>query len=461
MPAGNDTNIDKANSAAEGFQVIKEWFGASTPMKEPATNPYETYYSANFGHVFGKPYGFLGTADPSDRVFQNTMLRNNTIVNIIPGNSKFQDEKLVAVKKILKEAEDEAAGIKAKNLSPQDYEKQMIRLNQKYQDKLVGERSDMRTSIFEKDIPAFMQTFQQLAIQVGTAMFGANFVSSGLQELITGFKQDSMKRGFRVWTERATSVTESADNSYSSSMFEGVQDQISSMSKELQYMKGTFYGKSGEKTEVVSNDATAKQVGSTAAMAGTILTGSKLILPKFWAEGSFQRSYELSYRFVSPYGDNHSIFFNVMLPFLFLLACSIPRQDGPSGMKNPYMIQVDAPGYFSCPMGAVQSITFKKGGDNMWFNANGLPMVIEGSISIIDLYSALSIPNTYGEMMVNVGTRAYLNTLGGLTLYDTMDATIVNSLTNRLLSLAKLPTYPIVYVDDKINDFKRWAGISN
>ena len=458
---GGYNNNGSSNDVSDIAEVVKGWLGSSTVKKErPSTNPYSSYYKENFGYVFGRPFGFMGTTDPSDRVFQNTMLRNNTIVNIVPGVSQYQDDTLIKVKEILKKAEEEANNLRSKNLSPVEYEKAMIDLNKRYQDKLVGQRTDLRTSIFKKDIPGFLQSFQQLAIQVGTAMFGASFINSGIEMMIQGFTPDLMRRGFRVWTERATSVTESADNSYSSSMFEGVQDQISNLSKELSYMKGTFYGRGGEATTVVSNDATAQQVGSVATMAGTVLSGSKLILPKFWSDSSFQRSYEISYRFVSPYGDNQSIFFNVMLPFLFLLTCSIPRQDGPSGMKNPFMLQVDAPGFFSCPMGAVQSITFRKGGDNMWFNANGLPLMIEGSISVIDLYSALSIPNTYGEMLVNLGTRAYLNTLGGLTLYDTMDATLADSLTNRILSIAKAPTYPINILEETMADIRRVFGFT-
>jgi hypothetical protein len=242
-------------------------------------------------------------------------------------------------------------------------------------------------------------------------------------------------------------------------MFEQVQSQVSNISKEVQQITGNIIGRDGQAIKAESNNDVVATIASVVAQAGTVFSGANFILPKFWADSSFDRQYDVSFKFVSPYGDNLSVFFNVMLPFLFILSLSLPRQYGPSGKLYPYLVQVDAPGLFSCPMGAVTSITFKKGGDNMWFNSSGLPLVIEGSLNIIDLYSSITLPANYAETLVNMSTRAFLYNLGGLTLYDAIDSTLENSLTTRFLETFKLPFYSLDWTNDRINDVKRFLGL--
>jgi hypothetical protein len=427
-------------------------------------SPFAGYYSEKFGYVFGKPFSFLPNTDPSQRVFQGTMLKNNTIVNLVPGKSRYQASDIEKdIAPILKLADDAAKKAYSQyfNTDIVTYEEQMVKINRQYQGELISKGVDLRTSIFQKDIPGHLQYFQQLVTQTGIAMFGGTFLSTGISALLKGFAPDEKLRGYKLWTERATNVSESFENSYQSSVFEQYSKEITHLSSEVAYMTGTAMGRfNPATTTVTSNDNTAQQAASLVTLAGKVLTGSQLILPKFWSDGSFGRSYEISFKFMSPYGDNISCFNHVMLPFLFLLSLSVPKQDGPSGMSAPFMIQIDAPGFFSCPMGAVSSISFKKGGDNMWFNAAGLPLIIEGSMTVIDLYSALSLPGSYSENLVNIGTRAYLNTMAGLTLYNTMDATLEQQAENRLLQLAKLPSYPIALAKESVADMRRYFGVA-
>ena len=48
-------------------------------------NPYSNLYNDSAGFIFGKPLAFNPKADPNQRVFQRTLLRNDTIVNFVPG----------------------------------------------------------------------------------------------------------------------------------------------------------------------------------------------------------------------------------------------------------------------------------------------------------------------------------------------------------------------------------------
>ena len=433
-----------------------ESFGRGSSGKFKGTNPYSHYYSEKYGYVFGRPFGFLEDTDPCGRNFQTNMLRNNTIINITPGVPKFQEDSIAKVKETLAEITKELDAL------PEGPEKETksIELMLQGQQKLIKDGVDMRTSSFKKDIPNFLRTYKQLVTQIGVSIFGANFAGTGIDTIINSFNPSGTAQGFNLWCEKATSVSESSNNSYNASMFEQVQGNISQMSREIQNITGTIVGRNGESIHVESNNDIVSKIASTVSQAGTVLTGAQFILPKFWADSSFDRQYDVSFKFVSPYGDNLSVFFNVMLPFLFILSLSLPRQYGPSGKDFPFLVQVDCPGFFSCPMGAISSITFKKGGDNMWFNSAGLPLVIEGSINIIDLYASLTLPANYAETLVNMSTRAFLYNLGGLTMYDAIDSTLSQSLTTRFLETFKIPFYGLDWSTDKVLDVQRYLGLN-
>lgn len=431
-------------------------FGKGSSSKYSGANPYSHYYSEKYGYVFGRPFGFLEDTDPLGRNFQTNMLRNNTIINITPGVPKFQEDSIAKVKETL---EGIAKKLDALAEGPEK-EKESIRLMLQGQQDLIKSGVDMRTSSFKKDIPNFLRTYKQLVTQIGVSIFGANFAGTGIDTIINSFNPSGTAQGFNLWCEKATSVSESSNNSYNSSMFEQVQGNISQMSREIQNITGTIVGRNGEPIHVESNNDIVSKIASTVSQAGTVLTGAQFILPKFWADSSFDRQYDISFKFVSPYGDNLSVFFNVMLPFLFILSLALPRQYGPSGKDFPFLVQVDCPGLFSCPMGAISSITFKKGGDNMWFNSAGLPLVIEGSINVIDLYASLTLPANYAETLVNMSTRAFLYNLGGLTMYDAIDSTLSQSLTTRFLETFKIPFYGLDWTTDKVLDVQRYLGLN-
>lgn len=435
-------------------------FDKGSNTRYSGKNPYEGYYTESYGYVFGRPFGFLEDTDPFSRVFQSNMIRNNTIINITPGIPKFLSDDINKVKQKLDEATKALDDIAKGSGTPAEKEKASIEIMLKKQAELISEGADLRTSSFQKEIPGFLRTYKQLVTQIGVSIFGSKFTNTGIEDLLNnGLKTSSSSQGFNLWCEKATSVSESSNNSYNSSMFEQVQSQISNISKEVQQITGNIIGRDGQPIEVQSNNEVVSTIGSVVAQAGTLFTGSNFILPKYWQDSTFDRQYDISFKFVSPYGDNLSVFYNVMLPFLFLLSLAIPRQYGPSGKLYPYLIQMDAPGLFSCPMGAISSITFKKGGDNMWFNSSGLPLVIEGSVNVIDLYTALTLPANYAETLVNMSTRAFLYNLGGLTLYDAIDSTLENSLTTRLLETFKLPFYGLDWTNDRVNDIQRFLGI--
>jgi hypothetical protein len=110
-------------------------------------------------------------------------------------------------------------------------------------------------------------------------------------------------------------------------------------------------------------------------------------------------------------------------------------------------------------MGVITSFSFRKGGDEMLFNNRGLPLIIEGSMSITDLYSSLSLPLSYSQFTTNFGTTAFMNTLGGLSLYATMDRSVAQRFTNRVKDGITSAIAPYNIISEETLKLQRFFGM--
>jgi len=436
--------------------------GASSLNK----NPYEYYYKDGFGYIFGKPMAFNLKADPHQRIYQRTMLRNSTIVNIIPGVPYTDTAMISKAQAILDDHQIEVDAIIAQYSLATDLSRRNARLaelSQRTQDKLLSSKCDLRYFTFKQDLSNFKQAFQMMVERTGSAIFGwtKRNMSSMLSDAINIASTDDMlNRGFKLWVDKATSISESVENSFSASVLEQAQKSASNIARQIKFGGGAVGLLNSEgKTEIEGSDQTSVSAGRAADIASRSVGGAVFQFPQVFDDSKFTRSYDLSFRFVSPYGDDRSIFYNVIMPFMFILTCALPRQEGVSGLQSPFILQLDSPGYFSCPMGVITSLSFNKGGDEKLFNPRGLPLILEGSISVADLYSNLSMPMNYSQFATNIGTAAFLNTLGGLSLYATMDPTLSKNTLDYATSVLTKVTYPFSKADEEIAKVRRYFGI--
>jgi len=102
-----------------------------------------------------------------------------------------------------------------------------------------------------------------------------------------------------------------------------------------------------------------------------------------------------------------------------------PRQTGKRTFSNPFFIRAHMRGFFSIPMGIIESLTIKRGNEsNDW--VDGLPKTINCSIEIKDLTPTMMMGmNTSSFFGISAGNDQYiqyLNTLGGMTIQDQLSA---------------------------------------
>ena len=134
-------------------------------------------------------------------------------------------------------------------------------------------------------------------------------------------------------------------------------------------------------------------IASISENAESFLDGGKIVFPKIWSDSSFDRSYQLDFKFRSPDHDSLSIFLNVLKPYCKLLALTLPRalpNNDPNLYRSPFLVKAACKGLFSIDMGIISSMSVTKGAQCCW-NDDGLPTQIDVSISIDDLYSSMHL----------------------------------------------------------------------
>lgn len=252
------------------------------------------------------------------------------------------------------------------------------------------------------------------------------------------------------------SVSESFGNSTMESSLASTINGFSDQAKEITFLLGNSWGadaKEGIKSslndgilgnlanglgKVTQGTIIEKLISDTSV--SSILDGAKIVFPKLWSDASFDRSYSFSIKLRSPDHDDVSIFFNVLVPYIHLLALALPKglEDDPNSYKSPFLVRAYCKGMFNIDMGLISNMSVTRGATAQW-NDNGIPTQIDVEMSIEDLYSALYLTDS-GKSITsaitiasNTGMMDYLCNLAGLNLAD-MEFTRIIKMTSAILT---------------------------
>jgi hypothetical protein len=157
-------------------------------------------------------------------------------------------------------------------------------------------------------------------------------------------------------------------------------------------------------------------------MALVLSGNARFSLPEIWQDSSFERSYNLDFKFKSPYGHRLAIFENTLVPLLFLIGMTAPRQVGSSAYMSPFYIRAFSKGLFSCELGMVSSLGITRGEDRNDRTAEGFTRTISVTMSIKDVVPKLMMGMDAGVFGIlsskNVGFREYMALLAGVDMLD-------------------------------------------
>ena len=442
--------------------------------------------------VINVPYRYKSSADPGGRVFVRHMMMDAPLVSLRPGRATFRGggELRENFKKILGlESDAEVNDLIAGGVSAVEgvYNSQRRfgagsdsthyeSIREEIKRKEFGAptpnqilREGIRYVEFEEAVGEYISTVLTLASRVHASM---SQVSSELAFTPSSAADQARmnERGgfFTFWAENSTSVSESVNSEYGASFIEEMMNRGSGIAKEGEFFLG-LSGESGLGEAIVDNVAGFFDGGDNRAIIreiGAGIRGYKPSFPQMWKNSSFARSYNLSFKFFSPYGSPEAIFRNVYMPFIMLLAMSLPMTRSPGSFSEPFIFQVDAPGFFACDLGICTSLTFTKGGSEGLWTADGLPRVIEVTMAIDDLYPALTASHNVGSLKTNIGLMTFLDNLSGINLSISGERqTVYGALKERMNQVSNTGTPAVqsakAYLQDFYYDFSITRSLSN
>ena len=233
--------------------------------------------------------------------------------------------------------------------------------------------------------------------------FGNSTTESGLASTINGFSDQANEIKFLLGENSALSALMDAGSTLTDTIGNALSGSITDLA-------GGMLG----------------DLASTGV--STILTGGKIMFPKIWQDSSFDRSYSFSIKLRSPDHDSVSIFFNILVPYIHLLAHVLPvgMERDSNGYCTPFLCKAYCKGMFNIDMGLITSMSVNRGATAQW-NNDGLPTQIDIEITIEDLYSNLfmtnhnHVVNAFADAIsvaTNTSMMDFLANLAGLNIAD-------------------------------------------
>lgn len=235
---------------------------------------------------------------------------------------------------------------------------------------------------------------------------GSGSVGAFIKDSMTSASKSLMEDNewIRFYVDASASFGESNSNSTTTSVLESYTEKLEGLAKELDVISGMsgvdvsgVLESTGSSIDsfvqenVSGNGALGTMLKRITGATKSILSGGNFLIPEIWNSSEYSKNYSFSITLSTPYGCPEAWFLNIGVPLMHILGLCLPQQLSANTYKSPYIIKCFCPGWFNCNLGIIDSVSIDKGADSSW-NVGGLPNEIKVSLSVKDLYSALSIP---------------------------------------------------------------------
>lgn len=271
----------------------------------------------------------------------------------------------------------------------------------------------------------------------------------------------SSKEFVAFYVDSETSISDNFSNTTSESMLASAANQVSDIGREIGFLLGTEGSRidgllGGAKETLTSGLEGIDEMISGIPVLGnllqdisaklvTVMTGGKLLFPEIWADSSFTRQYSISLKLRTPEPDILSWYINIGVPICHLLAFVLPMQTSGAtnqGYKSPYLVRGFYKGLFNCDMGIITDMQMNRGNESSW-TLDGLPMEVDVSMTIKELYSAMSMTNNDGlnntTIMDNDALLNYIMNICGINIAQPSIEKYINlykdSYTNKITNI--------------------------
>lgn len=402
--SNEDMNYNNINVA----EFITEVENLFTLSNEYSTN---TGFLKELRNTWGMPFQFLSYTDSRlsemdfGRKYYENIVLNMPLLSIIPGKPVFMKGQTKETKaSILAAIEDKSLDILKDSTIEEimdgkygqyysfesDYVTYMNYVNRMCSQAAVylglGSKKAFNTNKTYRD-------FNWHSFEVNRGRFSNLQNTMGFNQMVTFFIDSS------------SGMSESASNDTGESSLAGTIQNVGDLVKEASFLFGPLSGTQikgmaasnyeeniAKFADQYSNDSSGL-IERLRSHADTLIMGANLLFPEIWRDSSYSKSYNVTIKLHSPYGDIESVFLNILVPFFHIMALCFPRQvptSGAHGYVAPFLVRAYCRSLFNCNLGIVDSLSFTKAPNNEW-TVDGLPTELEINLSIKDLYTALTI----------------------------------------------------------------------
>lgn len=269
-------------------------------------------------------------------------------------------------------------------------------------------------------------------LKVNNRLLGQKLKSADYSVFITGSDISSAfgtKNTIPYYVDSIDELTDSFSNETRSSNLESVLNEKSDTMNEISFIAGSLGGStltnlaegltdsmSSAVTHIVSKFGV---VGKRLAEGLNVISrGGKLILPEIWSDSSYDASGGTSFtmKFVAHNPCKLGWFFDCGIPYMSLLAMTCPANIDSNSYDSPFLVKAYCRNSLSIDMGIISSLEVRKGGENLWSKSDQLPIVLEVSVEIKNLYSSLSISDSIPDLSTNSFCLDFLANLAGVNI---------------------------------------------
>ena len=215
--------------------------------------------------------------------------------------------------------------------------------------------------------------------------------------------------GIRLYLVDESTVVNEIRNEFSDNLFQSVANRLSEWGQQLYQAGKSVSTRYDESIDTLVNALKSapgantsigqKAIQATKTLTSMAIKGTRISLPKIWSDSSYQTQASCVVKLVSPYGSPKAILNYVAKPLLALLLLSSAVSTDGVSYGYPRLITIYAYGLDKILMGAVDSISIRRGGADTSFNKYRQPLSVDVSITfttIIHGYAALK-EQTPGE----------------------------------------------------------------
>lgn len=250
----------------------------------------------------------------------------------------------------------------------------------------------------------------------------ADFFGNVTEGLSSEVKDGAQWVSFRV--DPKETVTDSITNSTKTPEIASTVNSLSAKARTINF--STSGGNTGFDTvDAVTNGVKdfmagaldSLQLSGLLAVAG----GSIVDFPEVWDDSQANvgsQSYTIQLR--SPYGNDFSLFQNLIVPLCFLLAGALPLSTGKQSFVSPFLCEIFSRGKQTTRLGIIDSMTITRGVGNYGWRADGKPMAIDVTFNVKDLTTVLTMPLLKDRGIFDDDNKYtdYMATLGAASLQD-------------------------------------------